>query len=276
MTWRSMPTSLPAGTRTCTAPCVEKNFFTLDFWQVTLTVRNSSGASSSFCTTSSFASLGRSQSSVVLRPILSQASIGFRACSSSFLHCLPHAESGCKLCSASGIWARKARPKTSIARSSCSDSAASPCGGTRKTERPSMSARVSRFTSCRKSETVALIAHVTCSSPSGKCASTLRFLVLGGSTFPKMFSASPLDSWPRKCAANSMTSRLRASSRCTSLRRMEFEVFPPCCTCRQMPKSSWKRPTVMSPFRNWSCFTKLKSSPMLMSPYGRSSAACLL
>mmetsp|Transcript_139039 Transcript_139039/g.432568 ORF Transcript_139039/g.432568 Transcript_139039/m.432568 type:complete len:230 (+) Transcript_139039:559-1248(+) len=229
MTWRIMPTSLPTGTRTCTAPCVEKNFFTLDFWQVTLTMKNSSGASASSGTASWWvASHGRSQSSVVLRPILSQASIGWRACSRRLLHCLPHGESGCMLCSAPGIVARKARPMTSMALSSCTASEASSDGGTRNTDMSLTSKSACCRTQFRKSATVALTAQLTVASLSGKCVTTFRCLWLGGSTLKKMLSARPLASSPKKCGANSITSRLRNSSLWTSLSKMDWEVFPPC------------------------------------------------
>mmetsp|Transcript_111982 Transcript_111982/g.361539 ORF Transcript_111982/g.361539 Transcript_111982/m.361539 type:complete len:206 (-) Transcript_111982:25-642(-) len=202
--------------------------------------------------------------------------MGRLACSSSLRHCLPESVSGARCASAPGCSARKAMPRTSAATASRSASLARPAGGTRCTRSSPWPMPSSASSAARKSPTVALTAHSSSVSSSGRCTAMRRRRVLGGTASRKMplaTSALPAPSSSAKAGPSSMTSRSSASSRATSRRGMELEVFRPCCTCRQMPKSSWNSATVMSPFFASSCFTKLKSSPMFTSPYGSSSAA---
>mmetsp|Transcript_34684 Transcript_34684/g.110212 ORF Transcript_34684/g.110212 Transcript_34684/m.110212 type:complete len:266 (+) Transcript_34684:958-1755(+) len=248
---RKAPTPAPAGSRTRTAPAAEKKRLALAFWHVAWTCTNASAASgSSAGAGASLASRGRSQSSVVRRPRRLQPGMAPHACCRSLRHCLPQAPSGRTLCSAPGISARKARPRTSTAISSRSASEASSSGGTRWTQRPLQSRPRLRWTHSRNSWAVALTAHRTRTSPCGRCAQTTRCLWLGGSAdakSPPAKAAGP-SNWGRR-GASSTTSRLRASSSPTSRKRIELEVLPPCWTCTQMPKSSWKRATLASPRR---------------------------
>mmetsp|Transcript_106862 Transcript_106862/g.344843 ORF Transcript_106862/g.344843 Transcript_106862/m.344843 type:complete len:301 (+) Transcript_106862:448-1350(+) len=262
------------GTRTCTELLAKaKNFFAVVFWQLTLTRTNSSRCPVSTTACSLPTSGGRSQSSVTRKPTRSWLRIGRRARSSSCLHCLPHLPSGRMFPSTPGIRTRNSRPRTSIAALSRAGSVASPWGGTRKTSIPSQPSR-----HCKNSAAVALTAHSTSREAPGRCARNRLRRWLGGTALLKSpptggAASRAAGSGRAKCGASSMMSKSRASWMPTSRRGMESDVLPPCCTCRQIPKSSWTRATHPGPRRCCNCVMKLKSSPKSMSSYQMSSPA---
>mmetsp|Transcript_12998 Transcript_12998/g.40998 ORF Transcript_12998/g.40998 Transcript_12998/m.40998 type:complete len:208 (-) Transcript_12998:331-954(-) len=207
--------------------------------------------------------------------------MGRFACSRSFRHCRPDLLSGLRCSAAPSSSARKAMPRTSaatlsrVSSSSASRAAsASPCcssaapgarpavrGGTLWTSSPSSAPTPAASRKAAKNcSAVALMAQVTRrTSPSGVWATTCRERWLGGSATAKIPPAGACVWLPKraKCDESSMTSKSSASARSTFLRGMEFDVLPPCCTCRQMPKSSCSRATLLPPLCDCSCVRKV-------------------
>mmetsp|Transcript_51920 Transcript_51920/g.166213 ORF Transcript_51920/g.166213 Transcript_51920/m.166213 type:complete len:250 (+) Transcript_51920:678-1427(+) len=225
---------------------------------------------------SSLESGGQTQSSLARRPMRSWASMGRLASSSCRCHWLLHLPPGSMFSATSGSLARKPRPRASTAAASRSASGASPRGGTRWTRRPLQVSSACSCTSSRNSSAVVLTEQATCRSLSGMYTFSSLDLWLGGMKAKKSCAGQPAPApfaGRRKLGASSMTSSAAASFRSTLRSGMESEVFMPCCTCKQMPKSSWKSAMLWRPRRRCSCCTNLKSSPMLTSSYSTSSPA---
>mmetsp|Transcript_139038 Transcript_139038/g.432565 ORF Transcript_139038/g.432565 Transcript_139038/m.432565 type:complete len:215 (-) Transcript_139038:388-1032(-) len=207
--------------------------------------------------------------------------MGTLAASRSRLHCFPASVRGSRFSFAPSRSARKAMPRTSAAVASRCFSLARPGGGTRSTRWEVQSKSTFARKRPKNSSMVALTAHSTSASfPSGRCATTVRCRRLGGTACSNRPPAGSMvlessKRWPLKTGASSMTSRFSASWRSTSRKGMELEVFPPCCTCKQMPKSSWNSRTLLWPLRFWIIDMKAKSSPRFMSSYVLSRATFL-
>mmetsp|Transcript_25479 Transcript_25479/g.57772 ORF Transcript_25479/g.57772 Transcript_25479/m.57772 type:complete len:251 (+) Transcript_25479:742-1494(+) len=243
---------------------------------------NFSGPSTS-CN-SQMPSAGRSQSSVLQRPIRSTRFSGSFAPSSNRLHVIPDFVFGSRCVAAPGRFARKAMPSASAA--TWSRLASSQGGGGVQQMLQSLGGNLSIS---RNSSTVVRAAHETVSSRSGRCAVRRRwrrpFMAPLPLLLPRREVAPALPSAQRRLPkasrsdtstvskrlqmrdASGSTSKASTSS-CSTLRSgIEFEVLAPCWMCKQKPQLSRNSATLSAPFRFCSWVIKAKSSPMLTSSY---------